>query len=98
MNPTNARTSVTTTEALSKQEASNLEFNTSAGSSQARADEGKAFQNLRAAAALKGIALIATTDDRERPMYVASRWALCKSFDSLDAVGVWLEFVTGRKA
>lgn len=55
----------------------------------------KRFANLQATCAfLHGIALVRTTDDRERPLFVASRAELCKSFSSLGDVEQWLDRVT----
>lgn len=58
----------------------------------------KQFNTLRARAALNGIVLLETTDDSDKPLYVASRWALTRSFDNLLALSQWLDMVTGAKA
>lgn len=55
----------------------------------------KQFATLTARCALAGVTLIETTDDRERPAYVVSRWALTRQLASLDDVVVWLDHVTG---
>lgn len=60
--------------------------------------QAKHFATLQARAALHGITLIQSTDDRDRPLYVASRWALTRDFDSLLAVSQWLDRVTGVPA
>ena len=51
----------------------------------------KGFATLQARAALHRIALVRTTDDREQPLFVASRAELCKSFTSLGAIEDWLK-------
>ena len=61
-------------------------------------DAAKHFATLQARAALAQVALVQTTDDHERPLYVASRWALCKSFSQLADVEIWLDRVTGVRA
>ncbi|MCB2001695.1 MAG: hypothetical protein KDH18_03345 [Rhodoferax sp.] len=40
--------------------------------------------------------LIPSTDDRDRRVYIVSRWAMCRQLDSLEAVEQWLEMVTGK--
>ena len=57
---------------------------------------GKHFATLQARAALEQVVLLQTTNDHEQPLYVASRWAMCKAFGSLDEVEVWLARVTGK--
>ncbi len=53
-------------------------------------DTRKRFSTLQARAALMQVALVQTTNDREQPLFVVSRWALTKSFSSLDEVEAWL--------
>lgn len=91
MNLKKAKTPVATTEALSKHETQGAKITANSTATQAA----NAFDTLRARAALHKIALIASTDDRDRPLHVASRWAHCKSFDSIPAVTEWLQQVTG---
>ena len=57
---------------------------------------GKRFATLQARAALAQVVLMQTTDDHDQPLYVASRWAMCKAFGSLDEVETWLARVTGK--
>jgi hypothetical protein len=57
----------------------------------------KALCTIRARCALAGIALHVTTDDRGHPMFVASRWALTRTFESLAEVETWLCRVTCEK-
>jgi hypothetical protein len=40
--------------------------------------------------------LVESTDDHDRPVFVVSRWAMCKQLDSLSAVEPWLMRVTGN--
>lgn len=56
----------------------------------------KQLATLTAQCALAGVVLTVTTDDREKPMYVASRWALTRIFNSLGEVRSWLSHVTGK--
>lgn len=58
----------------------------------------KKVATLKARCALAGVVLIESTDDRDRPVYIVSRWAMCKQLDSLGAVEQWLERVTGKRA
>lgn len=58
----------------------------------------KRYENCRARCALAGVALVRSTDDRDRPVYVVSRWGLTKQLDSVEAVERWLEMVTGQRA
>jgi hypothetical protein len=57
----------------------------------------KQFETLRAEAALAGVTLVASTDDRDLPIYIASRWALTRTFLTLAEVAHWLAMVTGKK-
>lgn len=50
-----------------------------------------------ARAALRGIVLVESTDDRGRPEWIASWNAMTKAFDSLDAVNAWLDRVEGKR-
>lgn len=56
----------------------------------------KLAATLKARAALRGIVLIESADDRGRPEYIATWNAMTKAFDSLDALSVWLDRVEGR--
>lgn len=58
----------------------------------------KLFATLQAHAAMNGITVLQSTDDHDRPIYVATRWALCKHFNTLAALHDWLEQVTGKRA
>lgn len=51
-----------------------------------------------ARAALRGIVLIESTDDRGRPEWVATWNAMTKAFGSLAEVDAWLDRVEGRKS
>ena len=57
----------------------------------------KHLATLTAKCALAGITLVESADDRGRPTYVVSRWALTRQLDSLDDVVAWLDHVTGAK-
>lgn len=50
-----------------------------------------------ARAALRGIVLIESTDERGRPEWIASWNAMLKAFDSLEAVNSWLDMVEGKR-
>jgi hypothetical protein len=55
----------------------------------------KRLANLTAQAALSGVSLVESTDDRGRTVYVASRWAHTKQLNSLDEVEQWIGRVAG---
>ena len=61
-------------------------------------DVRKTLATLRARAALVGVALVPSTDDHDRPVYIASRWGLTRQLDSLEEVEVFLKRVGGPKA
>ena len=58
----------------------------------------KQAATLKARAALRGIVLIESADDRGRPEWIATWNAMTKAFDSLDDVGRWLGIVEGRQS
>ena len=58
----------------------------------------KRLATLTAACALAGVTMIASTDDRGRPTYIVSRWALTRELPDLDAVEAWLDRVTGGRS
>jgi hypothetical protein len=58
--------------------------------------DAKRLATLKARCALEGVALVESTDDHDRPVFVVSRWAMCKQLDSLSAVEQWLMRVTGN--
>lgn len=53
----------------------------------------KRFATLQARAALASVAAILTEGDDGRPQIIVSRWALCRSFTSLDDLEDWLDRV-----
>lgn len=53
----------------------------------------KRIASATARAALAGVVLAQTTDDHERPLFIAARAELCKSFQSVDDVEAWLDRV-----
>ncbi len=53
------------------------------------------IDTLRARCALVGIALHVTTDDHGQTVFIASRWALTRTFETLAEVEAWLDRVTG---
>lgn len=59
-------------------------------------DAAKRFANLRARAALSGVEVYTTTDDRGAPLYVCVKWALTKHLQTLDALAAWLAMVDGK--
>lgn len=58
----------------------------------------KALDTLRARCALLGIVLAITENDHGRPLYVATRWAMTKTFSSLEEVGAWLSEIEGGRS
>ena len=56
----------------------------------------KQLDTLRARCALAGIALHVSHDDRCHVMFIASLWAMTRSFSSLEEVKQWLVTVTGH--
>jgi len=60
-------------------------------------EERKRFATLQARAALKGIVLIASQDERGRPEWLVSWYALARAFTSLGDVADWLDRVEGRR-
>ncbi len=58
----------------------------------------KQVATATAHAALCGIVLHAIEGDDGRPLYVASRWALTRQFETIEAVESWLARVTGKPA
>jgi hypothetical protein len=58
----------------------------------------KRFDTLAARAALIGVTVHRIENDWAGEEYIASRWALTKAFNSLDALETWLNRVTGKTA
>lgn len=58
-----------------------------------RALDAKRLANATARAALWGGVLTVIDGDDGRPLLIVSRWALCRSFTSLDDVDAFLEKV-----
>ena len=58
-------------------------------------DTAKRLATLKAECALAGVALIESTDDRDRPVFIVSRWSMTRQLDDLDHVAAWLSRVTG---
>lgn len=56
----------------------------------------KAFDTLRARAALAGVALHHGRDLMGREVYVVSRWNMSRTFDALADVAAWLDMVAGK--
>lgn len=59
------------------------------------ASPAKAFANCQARAAMLGVTLHALPDDGGRTEYIATRWALTKSFAELAEVEAWLGRLEG---
>lgn len=59
-------------------------------------DPAKRLATLKAECALAGVALVESTDDRDRRVYIVSRWAMTRQLDDLDQVAAWLARVTGK--
>lgn len=60
--------------------------------------DAKRLATARARAALRGITLHHTDDDRGAPLFVASMQALTRSFDDLAEVEKWLDKIEGKAA
>lgn len=56
----------------------------------------KPIDTIRARCALAGITLHVTEDDLGKPLFIASRWAMTRSFSSAEEVEAWLARVTGQ--
>lgn len=56
----------------------------------------KRVATLQARAALSGIALHHVEGENGRPVYIATKWALTKQFESLDEVEAWIDRVTDK--
>lgn len=59
--------------------------------------DSKSVATAAARAALCGIVLIESTDERGRPEWIVSWNALTKAFSTLTEVETWLDRVEGRK-
>lgn len=57
----------------------------------------KLASTLRARAALRGIVVVETQDDRGNPEWIASLYAMTKAFGSLDELRAWLDRVEGAQ-
>ncbi len=58
----------------------------------------KTFATLRARAALVGVSLVKSTDDRDRPVFIASRWTMTRQLDTIEDVERFLKLVGGPNA
>jgi hypothetical protein len=65
---------------------------------QATATPDKRFATMQARAALVGVSLVRSTDDRGRPTFVASKWSMTRQLDSIEAVEQFLRLVGGQHA
>ena len=54
----------------------------------------KTIQTIRARCAPAGVTLHLTEDDFGKPLFIVSRWAMTRSFSSVEAVEAWLARVT----
>ena len=59
--------------------------------------EPKAWATLQARAALMGVSLVRTTDDRDFEVFVASRWSLTRQLDSVGEVEHFLRRIGGSR-
>lgn len=57
----------------------------------------KRLATCQARAALLGVTLRVLTDDKGRPEFIVTRWALTRSFPSLAEVEAWLDRFEGDK-
>ena len=58
----------------------------------------KRVATAQARAALAGVVLHDIEGDDGRPLYIASRWALTRSFSEIEDVERWLDHVCGKTA
>lgn len=61
-------------------------------------EDAKRLATLIARAALVGVIVHRSESDFGGEEFIASRWALTKSFNTLDALEAWLNRVTGKTA
>lgn len=59
-------------------------------------EQAKRLATAIARGALHGIIIHRIESDFGGEEFVASKWALCKAFSSLDALEAWLDRVTGK--
>ena len=53
-------------------------------------------ESIRARCAREGITFHTGKDQMGRDVYLVSRWAMSRTFDSLAEVSAWLDQVTGK--
>jgi hypothetical protein len=58
--------------------------------------QGKRLANLGARCALVGVELYAIESDDGAPLYVGSKWALCRHMRHLDEVAAWIAQIDGK--
>ena len=58
----------------------------------------KTWATLQARAALLGVSLVRSTDDREREVFIASKWSMTRQLDSVAAVEEFLRRIGGPAA
>lgn len=58
----------------------------------------KTFATLQAKAALIGVSLVRSTDERGREVFIVSKWALCRQLDSAESVEQLLAQMNGDRA
>lgn len=58
----------------------------------------KGFATLQARAALLGVSLVRSTDDRDREVFIASKWSMTRQLDSIAAVEELLQRIGGPDA
>ncbi len=57
----------------------------------------KAFATLQAKAALVGVSLVRSTDEHDREVFIASKWAMCRQLDTVEAVEQLLNRMNGER-
>ncbi|MBT9491494.1 MAG: hypothetical protein IV107_03930 [Paucibacter sp.] len=62
-----------------------------------QATDAKRLATAKARAALRGIVLVESLDDRGAPEWIASLHAMTKAFSSLDDLERWLDLVEGKR-
>lgn len=58
----------------------------------------KAFATLQAKAALVGVSLVRSKDERGQEVFVISKWAMCRQLDTVESVEQLLARISGERA
>lgn len=58
----------------------------------------KTYATLQARAALAGVSLVRSTDERGQEVFVISKWAMCRQLDTVESVEQLLARMSGERA